>query len=340
MVIYTNHWHQIYSIPQRRKPVRLLCLWIFCAIFVSAIYGCYDDGKSKPVATVDGIKITIGEYNEILAKELNMSIDRSSLTPEDYHHLKEEVLNNLIDEKVMLLRARNLSLSISDAELMKKMEEIKESYENDSFERIMEAQKINFNVWKEDLKKRMILEKVIASDVNSNITFTEQEALAYYTAHKRMYTPEKRAHVAQIVVRDREKAESILKRLKNGEDFGKVAREESIGPEAAKDGDLGFVSQGFMPEEIDAAIFSQESGEISPVIKSLYGYHIFKIIEIRAKAKITWVDIKEQVMNDLRKKKEEQAYVLWLQELRSKAIIKKDLELLEKGTPPLNNTPE
>lgn len=230
----------------------------------------------------------------------------------------------------MLLRARELSLSINDAELEKKIEEIKESYSEEGFERLISVQKINYILWKEELKKRMLLEKLISSDVNAKVTVNENEARAYYRTHRKMYPPESRAHVVQIVVRDREKAEEILKRLKSGEDFGKVAREESIGPEAAKGGNLGFISQGVMPEEIDAAIFSQSTGDISPVIRSFYGYHIFKIIEKSEGAKIKWGDIKEQVIRDLRKQKEEKAYVQWLENLRSKAVVTIDRELLQK----------
>jgi len=318
---------------------RTIVYSFFCVFFIITICSC-QESISKPLATVDGVKISIGEFNERFTKGLNVSIDRSLLTPEDYNRVKEEALHALIDEKIMLLRAGEISLAISDAELERKIEEIKESYSGEGFERIVSAQKVNYSLWKEELRKRMLLEKLIASEVDAHITVKENEAKKYYRAHKRMYPPETRVHVAQIVVQDRDKAERILKRLKSGEDFGKVAREESIGPEAAKGGNLGFVSQGIMPEEIDAAIFSQPPGEISPVIKSFYGYHIFKIIERIEGTKIKWSDIKEQVTDDLRKQKEEKAYVRWLEDLRSKAAITIDRELLKKVTITLNHGSE
>jgi parvulin-like peptidyl-prolyl isomerase len=84
-----------------------------------------------------------------------------------------------------------------------------------------------------------------------------------------------------------------------------------------------------MPEEIDAAIFSQRPGEIGPVIRSPFGYHVFKIIE---KDKKGWDVIKGQVLTDLRKQKEDQEYALWLDALRSKALIKINRDLLKKET--------
>jgi parvulin-like peptidyl-prolyl isomerase len=280
--------------------------------------------------------ISIAEFNKRFVRDVNLLLDRSSLTPEDYDRLKEAVLNTLIDEKVMLLRANELSISVSDAELAEKIEDIKESYslEEGGFDNALATRKVDYGEWKEELRKRTILEKLIAAEVNSKVQVKEGEGKAYRRGRKGMYAPEKRVHVAQIVVRERDKAAAILKRLMRGEDFGKVAREESIGPEAKAGGDLGFVSQGFMPEEIDAAIFSQRPGEIGPVIRSPFGYHIFKIIE---KDKKGWDVIKGHVLTDLRKQKEEQEYALWLGALRSKAAIRINRDLLKKETvPPIN----
>ncbi|MEN6318848.1 MAG: peptidyl-prolyl cis-trans isomerase [Syntrophaceae bacterium] len=301
-----------------------------CAAYILTLCGCQENITSKPLATVDGMEITYGEFRENFVKELNVFSDGTSVSPEDMERLKEEVLNSLINEKVMLLRAQALSLSVSDEELMKKIEEIKENYSDEGFEKIFAAQKVNYSAWKKELRKRMVFEKLIAADVNTAVTVTENEARAYYRNHKKMYAPGKRVHAVQIIVREREKAEAILNRLKKGDDFGKVAKEESIGPEAVKGGDLGFVSQGVMPEEIDDALFSLKPDEISSVIKSPYGYHIVKIIEREKDSRKMWRDVREQILIDVRKQKEEKAYVLWIEALKSKATITIDRDTLKK----------
>jgi peptidyl-prolyl cis-trans isomerase C len=314
----------------------MLCL--LTAVLVCDIFGCGGTGTSRPLATVNGMTITIAEFNERFARDVNSVLDKSSLTPEDYERLKEEVLNILIDEEVMLFRAKELSISVSDAELAKKIEDIKESYSLEGgFDKALATREVDYGRWKEELRKRMILEKLIAAEVNAKIQVKEDEGKAYRREHRGMYASEKRVHVAQIVVREREKADAILKRLMRGEDFAKVAREESIGPEATTGGDLGFVSQGIMPEEIDAAIFSQRPGEIGPVIRSPFGYHIFKIIE---KGKTGRDVIKGQILTDLRKQKEDQEYALWLGALRSKAVIEINRDFLKKETVPLLNEAE
>jgi parvulin-like peptidyl-prolyl isomerase len=310
----------------------LLCL--LSAVLVCTVFGCGGNGASKPLATVNGMTISIAEFNKRFARDVNSLLVRSSLAPEEYEHLKEEVLNILIDEKVMLLRAKELSISVSDADLMKKVGEIKESNSSDEgFDKANTTHTVDYGQWKEELRKRIILEKLISADVNSKIQVKEEERKIYRRKHKGLYAPEKKVHVAQIVVREQEKAETILKRLMKGEDFAKVAREESIGPEAKAGGDLGFVSQGFMPEEIDAAIFSQQPGEIGPVIRSPFGFHIFKIIE---KGKKGSDDIEGRVLTDLKKQKEEEEYALWLGALRSKAAIKINRDLLKDTVPQIS----
>jgi len=313
-----------------------LRLCLLSSVLICTMCGCGGNGTSRPLATVNGMPITIAEFNKRFAKDVNSLPGRSSLTPENYGRLKEEILDILIAEKVMLLRAEELSISVSDAELTKKIEEIKGSNSSgDGFGKVATAQPVDHGKWREELRKRMILEKLISADVNAKVQVKEKEGRKYRREHKGMYTPEKRVHVAQIVVREKERAEAILKRLLRGEDFGKVAREESIGPEAKEGGDLGFVRQGFMPEEIDAAIFSQKTGEIGPVIRSPFGYHIFKIIGKGNKGRD---DISGQVLTDLKKQKEEEAYALWLSALRSKALIKIDGDLLKDTAPQISET--
>jgi len=178
---------------------------------------------------------------------------------------------------------------------------------NDGFDKIMKKRKVDYAQWKKELRKRIILEKLVSADVNSKVQVKEEEGKIYRRWQRGMSAPEQRV---QIVVGEQEKVEAILKRLMRVEDFAKVADEESIGPEARAGSHLGFVSQGFIPEEIDAVIFSQQPGKIDAVISSLFGYHIFKIIEKR------WNDFRGQVLIDLRKQKEEQEYALRLGVLR------------------------
>ncbi len=82
---------------------------------------------------------------------------------------------------------------------------------------------------------------------------------------------------SHILVKKQSEAQAILERLKNGEKFGKLARELSIDSGSAKrDGSLGYFGKGMMVKPFEEAAFKLEIGNISEPVKSEFGYHIIK----------------------------------------------------------------
>ena len=304
----------------------------YCVIIFILLFGCQgiDSTAGKYVATVDGAKISLGDFNERFKAELDAIGNISSLKEDEIDRLKEEILNKLIDEKIMLLRAERLSLSVSDEELEHRIEEIKKDYPDGGFDQIFAGREVDYNIWKKNLRKRLTLKKLADHDVSSNITVTEDDAFACYEDNFEKYISGERVHVAQIVVQDRKEAEDALKRLKKGEDFGKVAQEVSTGPEGVNGGDLGFFGRGVMPESFDDVVFSLPSGKFSKVIKTPYGYHIFKVLKKDKGKKISFFEVKKQIISELRREKEEREYMNWLGRLKSETVIKINRNLLGK----------
>ena len=82
---------------------------------------------------------------------------------------------------------------------------------------------------------------------------------------------------SHILVEKQSQAIAILDRIKQGEKFGKLARESSIDSGSAKrDGNLGYFGRGKMVKEFEAVAFKLEVGKISEPVKTQYGYHIIK----------------------------------------------------------------
>ena len=82
---------------------------------------------------------------------------------------------------------------------------------------------------------------------------------------------------SHILVQKQSEALTVLERIKNGEKFGKLAKELSIDSGSAKrDGNLGYFGRGKMVKEFENAAFNLQAGQISEPIKTQYGYHIIK----------------------------------------------------------------
>lgn len=88
-----------------------------------------------------------------------------------------------------------------------------------------------------------------------------------------------KVHCAHILVKTEKEAKNILERIRKGDKFANIAKEVSLCPSKKRGGDLGTFSRGQMVKEFETAAFSLLKGEISPVIKTKFGYHIIKSLE-------------------------------------------------------------
>ena len=285
---------------------------------------------AKPhVATVNGSKIYLDEYQARLKQKMPLLPKDLLLNQTNYKRMEEEVLDGMITEKIMQLRAKELNISISSSELDAKIKEIMKDY-GDDFANLLVQANVSYDEWKNDIKKEMLIKKLVQIDVNANIRISEDEAEDYFMENRDNYKMESRVRVSQIVVRDPAKAKEAEARLNAGEDFAKVATQMSIAPEAINGGDLGFITRQIMPEPLDDTIFKLPVNKISSIVQSPYGLHIFKVLEIQSAKARGFADMKEEVVAEIRAQKEDEAFTTWLEALKMKAVIKKESTVLRE----------
>lgn len=282
----------------------------------------------KTIATVNGEKIYLDEYRE------RLNAQKGILSPQTFpdslqkqHLLEEEILESMITEKIVLQRARELNLFVSQAELDRKIMDMRKDYGNNFFD-LLRAQNVRYEDWREELKKEMLMDKLVAADVNSRIRVSEDEAENYWRAHPGACRAEMRIRASQIVVRDPQKAADIKVRLDKGEDFAAVATRESLGPEAARGGDLGLIARRTLPDALDKTLFLLPVGKISQIVRSAYGWHIFKVTEIHPAGTRSFNDCRKDIMAGLRAQKEDAAFTVWLEELKLRAAVRKERKFL------------
>ncbi len=99
------------------------------------------------------------------------------------------------------------------------------------------------------------------------------------------------------------KAQDILAKLKQGEDFAKLATENSVCPSKEKGGDLGVFEKGKMAEEFDKAAFALKPGELSDVVETEFGYHIIKTTEKKESEFMPFQDVKTFLVEGLKNQK-------------------------------------
>lgn len=108
---------------------------------------------------------------------------------------------------------------------------------------------------------------------------TDQEIAAWYEAHRQDFVRPERVRLRQILTEDRASAESALRQLAAGADFGELARRLSRDPSAGTGGYQGELSRENLPPAFADVIFSLQPGEVSKVVPADYGFHVFQVME-------------------------------------------------------------
>jgi peptidyl-prolyl cis-trans isomerase C len=271
------------------------------------------------IAQVNEEQISVEEFDREF-KELILEPGKEAKGTE-LGDLKQAYLDQVIERKILVQEARRLGIKISQEELNQAISEIKMDYPGEGFGEKLGLKGTTLEEWKNRLEEKLLAEKVIRGAFYPPEKIDEKEALQYYEDHRSSFQIAQKVRARQIVVADGEEAIQILKRLKKGESFEKLAREKSLGPEKVQGGDLGYFSQGEKPTEFDS-VFEMEVGAISEVIKSPYGYHIFRLEEKTQPRQIPFEEAKLEILQELGRKKGEENYQKWLKDLKGRAIVR------------------
>jgi peptidyl-prolyl cis-trans isomerase C len=301
------------------KKSPLLLTFILSLFF---LWRCGQWGVGLPeqiIAQINEEQIPVEEFNREF-RELVLESGKE-VEGTEFGNLKQAYLEQVIERKILVQEARRLGIKVSPGELNQAISEIKMDYPGEGFGEKLGLKGVTLEEWKGRLEEKLLAEKVIRSAFHFQEKIDEKEALQYYETHQPSFQIGQKVRARQIIVADGEEAIQILKRLKKGEGFEKVAKEKSLGPEKVQGGDLGYFSPGEKPTEFDH-VFNMEVGTISEVIKSPYGYHIFKLEEKMEPRQIPFEEAKLGILQELGQKKAEENYQKWLKDLKGKAKVK------------------
>lgn len=145
------------------------------------------------------------------------------------------------------------------------------------------------------LTQRALHGELVDKDVAGKIT--DEEIRARYDKEIAAQTPVNEVHARHILVKTKEEADAIIKKLDGGEDFQKLANENTTDPSGkTSGGDLGFFGPGQMVPEFEKAAFALEIGAYTKEpVQSQFGWHIIKVEDKRTQQPPAFGAVKEQV---------------------------------------------
>jgi foldase protein PrsA len=233
-------------------------------------------------------------------------------------------VEQLIADKIVASEAKKQKITISDEELNKEVDKLKESYGGEEvFEQVLASNNTTVDVLKEDLKNYLTMRKLI----EPQIKITDEELKTYFDENKDSLGEAEQVKASHILIEDESTAKEIKQKLADGADFAELAKEYST-DEGSKEngGELGFFPRGTMVTEFEDVAFSLPINEISEPVKSDYGYHIIKVEEKKDAKEANFDDSKAAIKETLIDEKMESEYTTWLEEKKKDYDIENSLE--------------
>jgi peptidyl-prolyl cis-trans isomerase SurA len=312
-----------------KRAVGLLPL---AAMLFATMAGCNKQTQhaSDVWAVVNGKEIKRDEVEKYYRTRVNPEGQEPS--QEEALSLKLNVLDELINNEILLERAKKLNLEASDGEVEDKFTELKSPYTEEEFQRQLKTGAVSVDDLKRDLRRQLSITKLMNREVVAKISISDQDVAEFYSANNAQFNvAEPQYRIAQIVVtpkkepqiRNRKnddatneaeaqrKVKMLMDRLNSGADFGQLAMDYSEDMNsAATGGDLGYVPESALNQSdpmLKKLVLGLKPGQVSQPIQLKEGYRILKLItrESPGLRGINDPQVQQTIRDTLRNRKEQ-----------------------------------
>ncbi len=283
-------------------------IFVLSVLFLMSISGVsFAENNTILVKMKDGKVITMSDFNRIIGY---------------YDEEKQKVLAQNPQFKATILQRIVQGLVISKIARDKEFEkraEIREQLEL--------------------LTADLLASEYIKKEVVAKISVSEDDMKLFYKAHQEDFKAPEMVRARHILIKvdksaseddkkkAKDKAEGILKRIKSGEDFAKLASEFSDDPGSkTKGGDLGLFQRGKMVPAFEEVAFSLNAGEVSDVVETRFGFHLIKVEEKKEAAIEPYDKVKEKIGEKVRAEFKKARVAEFFQEAMKDAGVEMNLE--------------
>jgi peptidyl-prolyl cis-trans isomerase SurA len=310
-----------------RKGSLLVCSALLAAAPIGAA-----ELVEKIVARVNDRLITHSEFEKRFA--VFITSPQAGNNPME---ARRKLLNELIQEKLLEERAKELSVQATEEEVEAAVERVKRQY-NLATDAEFEAALKSSNLTRDDLKHQMrntiTLQKVVGRDISSKLDLTEDALRLEYERRKdQLYRVPEQAQVAEIVIRfeandpaTRARAAARIEEARGkiaaGTSFADVAKEYSEGNARERGGALGSVSKGELVTALDAAVFVEPPQEYPPPVLLSSSIHLFHVTERKPAGYRPFAEVKEDLRARIADDVYDKKYAEYIDKLRREAFIK------------------
>lgn len=292
------------------------------------------------IARVNNEIITLTEYEkarETAADDAKQEC-QGRCTPEQLQAAIEDgqknTLRTLIDQSLLVQRGKDMGISVK-AEVIKQLDQIRTQNKLDSIdalEKAVASEGMNWEDFQSNIENHLITQKVIGQEVGSHITITDDEIQKYYEAHKAEFVGPELVALREIQVNTqgkspdelpalKKKAETALKRVQDGEDFGEIAKRYSDSSTKDQGGYLGKYKRGELAKELEDKVFAMKRNQLTDILETKQGYLILQVLEHYDEGQQSLDKVRNEINEKLYSARMEPAMREYLKTLREQSYV-------------------
>src|SRR5258708_13707338 len=217
-------------------------------------------------------------------------------TPEQLQVAVEDrqkfALRDLIDQSLLAHRGKDMGVNV-EGDVVKQLDQVRIQNKLESMEKLESAvtkEGLNWDDFKNNIRNKLLTQEVIRREVGSHITIGRDDAMKYYEAHKKDFVKPEQGALRAIQISTtgktdselpnlKKKADDMLRRIKDGEDFATLAKRFSDGSTAQQGGYLGISKRGELSKQLEDQVFAMKKNQLTDVIETKQGYLILQVLE-------------------------------------------------------------
>jgi len=333
---------------QRFVGLRNITPFLHLAVVLSLLAGCKQQERRSPDvwAIVNGTEIKRDEVEKYYRSQVNPEGQEPS--QEEALSLKLNVIEQLVNNEILLERAKKLNLEASDGEVEDKFTELKSPFTEEEFQRQLRSRGMGVDDLKRDLRRQLSIQKLLNREVAAKISISDQEVTDFYNAnHNQFNVAEPQFRISQIVITPRRdpqirnrknddatneaeaerKAKMLMDKLNSGADFAQLAMDYSEDPNtAATGGDLGYIPESALNQSdpiLKHTVQSLKPGQVSQPMVLKDSIRILKLVarEAAGQRGVNDPQVRQTIRDTLRNRKEQLLRNAYLAVARDEAHV-------------------
>ncbi len=320
---------------------------LFFLTLTSSI-NCQAELVDRVVAEVNDDVITSSEVNDegkMFFQKITEQAPADEVAPA-LRRAREDVLNSLIDKKLIAQEAAKQKLTVSDEELKGAIKQMSENNNMtvEEFQVQVQSTGMTDAVYRDNLRNQILQSKLLNYEVRSKIIITDDMILDYYDTHYTKHVEQGGYYLLQMgflgkkdpknpelivpasKLEAKKKAERVHGLAESGQDFSSLAKKFSELPSAADGGNIGTFQKEEMADYMKTAISAIKPGQISQIVETPDGYQFFKLLSSQEGGVVLqapYDSVKEEIKKILYEEKLKTEFDAWVKKIKTTAYIKK-----------------